>query len=416
MSNRANVYVDVSGEPVLVGVATFGSAMRKRAGVSTTFTYDETWLQRPDSYAIDPALSLFGRSTTVAGLPGCFQDCSPDRWGRNLVTTRLRALALRDANKPRDLTDVDYLLGVADLTRQGALRLRFGTDGPFLDPEAAVPQLIELPRLLAAADAIERDPDDQAALKNLLDAGSGSLGGARPKASIRDGDQLMIAKFPHKDDDWDVMVWEATALDLAEAAGIDVPSRRLTHLNRRAVLILDRFDRSEHGARVPYVSAMTLLNRRDNDTSDYLDVCDAITDEGASPDADLESLWRRVALSVAIHNTDDHMRNHGFLRARGGWTMSPLFDVNPEPDLAKDRVTGIDGARSHDDELLGLESLAGECRLPTDRRNTIARQVADAVSTWPDVARSHGAQRPDIELFRPAFERGISTLLGLATP
>ncbi|MDO9396162.1 MAG: HipA N-terminal domain-containing protein, partial [Herbiconiux sp.] len=218
MTTRTHVYADISGEPTLVGVAIFDPAVRRRAGVSTTFTYDETWLQRPGCYAIDPALSLFGRSTTVAGLPDCFQDCSPDRWGRNLITKRLRTLALRDESKPRDLTDVDYLLGVSDETRQGALRLRSGTQGPFLDPGREVPKLIELPRLLAAADALERDPDDQSALKNLLDAGSGSLGGARPKASVRDGDRLMIAKFPHRDDTWDVMAWEATALDLAEAA------------------------------------------------------------------------------------------------------------------------------------------------------------------------------------------------------
>ena len=180
---------------------------------------------------------LFGRSSTVPGLPGCFQDCSPDRWGRNLIEKRLRAFALREGTGQRTLTDVDYLLGVADLTRQGALRLRHGSDsvpsGPFIDPDTVVPKLLELPRLLAAADAVARDPDDQTAVKDLLDAGSGSLGGARPKASVREGERLMIAKFPHRDDTWDVMAWEATALDLAEGADISFLTRAANDPNQR---------------------------------------------------------------------------------------------------------------------------------------------------------------------------------------
>ena len=142
----------------------------------------------------------------------------------------------------------------------------------------------------------------------------------------------MIAKFPHREDDWDVMAWEATALELAEQAGIRVPGRRLVPINGRAVLILDRFDRTAEGHRLPYISAMTLLGKSDGDVADYTDVCDAISDEGAATSRDLEALWRRVAFSVAIHNTDDHMRNHGFTREPGGWTLAPIFDVNPNPE------------------------------------------------------------------------------------
>ena len=207
--------------------------------------------------------------------------------------------------------------------------------GPFIDPDTVVPKLLELPRLLAAADAVERDPDDQTAVKDLLDAGSGSLGGARPKASVREGERLMIAKFPHRDDTWDVMAWEATALDLAEEAGISVPGRRMTRINGRAVLILDRFDRTPDGRRVPYISAMTLLGRSDGDVSDYTDVCDAISDEGAATALDLEALWRRVAFSVAIHNTDDHLRNHGFpVRRAGGPWRQPSTSI-PTPTSAR---------------------------------------------------------------------------------
>lgn len=420
-SNRVLVYADTHGEPLLVGGLIFDAANRRRAGISSTFTYDPTWLARPDAYAIDPRLSLFGRSSTVAGLPGCFQDCSPDRWGRNLVEKRLRALALREGEGQRTLTDVDFLLGVADLTRQGALRLRHAStsdpttpNGPFLDPDTAVPKLLELPRLLAAADAVERDPDDQTAVKDLLDAGSGSLGGARPKASVREGDRLMIAKFPHRDDTWDVMAWEATALDLAENAGISVPGRRMTRIAGRAVLLLDRFDRTSEGHRLPYISAMTLLGRSDGDVSDYTDMCDAISDEGAATATDLEALWRRVAFSVAIHNTDDHLRNHGFTRAPGGWTLAPAFDVNPNPDIASNRVTGIDGARAMNDEALGLESLAAECRLDATRCAQIVAEILDATAGWENVARGHGVQQSEIARFENAFTTGARALGSLS--
>ncbi len=419
--NRVLVYADTTGEPVVVGSLIFNAAIRRRAGVSTTFTYHPNWLARPDTYAIDPQLSLFGRSSTVPGVPGCFQDCSPDRWGRNLVEKRLRALALRESTGQRTLTDVDILLGVADLTRQGALRLRHvsasaptAPSGPFIDPDTVVPKLLELPHLLAAVDAVERDPDDQTAIKSLLDAGSGSLGGARPKASVREGERLMIAKFPHRDDTWDIMAWEATALDLAEEAGIPVPRRRMTRINGRAVLILDRFDRTSEGRRLPYISAMTLLGRSDGDVSDYIDICDAISDEGAATTPDLDALWRRVAFSVAIHNTDDHLRNHGFTRAPGGWTLAPVFDINPNPDITSNRVTGIDGARAINDESLGLESLAAECRLDATRRSQIVTEILHATTDWAKVARAHGVHKSEISRFEKTFATGAQVLGSLS--
>ncbi|CAN5308392.1 HipA domain-containing protein [soil metagenome] len=413
MPESVHVYDDREGQPNLVGTLFFDASTRLRSGVSTTFTYDPAWLERADNYPIDPTLPIFVRSTTVPDLPGCFQDCSPDRWGRNLVTKRLRAESLRAGTTQRTLTDVDYLVGVSDLTRQGALRLRAGADGPFVAPDTSVPTLLELPRLLAAADAIVRDPDDQSAIKDLLDAGSGSLGGARPKASVRDGEQLMIAKFPHHDDGWDVMAWEATALDLAASCGIDVPERRLTRLNGRGVLVLDRFDRTPEGHRLPYVSAMTLLGASDGNPSDYTDICDAISDLGSATTADLAALWVRVAFSVAIHNTDDHMRNHGFTRSRGGWTLAPLFDVNPERDVAQPRVSGIDGARTPADETLGLASLAVECRLGESQRNENAERVVSAVREWESLARSNGISESEIASFAPAIEQGIAAVESL---
>jgi len=220
----------------------------------------------------------------------------------------------------------------------------------------------------------------------------------------------MIAKFPHGDDAWDVMAWEATALDLADAAGISVPGRRLTQVNGRAVLLLDRFDRTAAGHRLPYISAMTLLGRSDGDVSDYVDFCDAISDEGAATTTDLEALWRRTAFAVAVHNTDDHLRNHGFLRAQGGWTLAPIFDVNPDPDFHRNRVTGIDGARAIDDEALGLESLAAECRLSTSQRSQIATEILEATTRWETVARDHGIGQAEITRFERTFTVGAAAL------
>jgi len=177
-----------------------------------------------------------------------------------------------------------------------------------------------------------------AAIRDLLDAGSGSLGGARPKASVADGDRLLLVKFPHRNDDWDIMAWEKTALDLADAAGLPTPPHRLAKVGRRNVLVLDRFDRDGE-RRNPYVSAMTLIAGRDGDSHDYTDIAEYLPEHGSNVVSDMTGLFRRAAFSVAIHNTDDHMRNHGFLFHGAGWQLAPVFDVNPNPDLGAARQT-----------------------------------------------------------------------------
>lgn len=268
MSEAVLVSVELAGRTVDVGTAYFS---RRRDVLSTTFRYDEEYLSRQGAYAIDPAMPLAEGNHIVAGLPGAFADCAPDRWGRNLVAKSIRPRALREGKTSPSISEIDYLLGVSDLTRQGALRFRTRSEGPFLNPDLTVPKLVELPRLLRAADALARDPDDMSAVKDLLDAGSGSLGGARPKASVRDGERLFIAKFPHHSDEWDVIAWEKTALDLAHRAGIEVPARRLTSVGGRSVLVLERFDR-EVDRRVGYASAMTLLQSQDGIPQDYLEL------------------------------------------------------------------------------------------------------------------------------------------------
>lgn len=401
MTTEAIVYVDIGGTDALVGIAYF--SQRRGGPISTTFRYDQGWLARRGAFSIDPELGLSsGLLATPKRLPGAFSDCSPDRWGRRLVRKRVAG---------RQLTDVDYLLGVSDETRQGALRFKLTDDGAFQHPDSAVPRIMELPELLRAADTITRDPDDLAAIKTLLDAGSGSLGGARPKASVRDAHSLKIAKFPNVvDDEWDVMGWEKTALDLAALCDISVPVSLLLTVSGRHVLVLDRFDRTHEGHRLPYISAMTLAQRYDGGSNDYLDVVEPLEEQGSRVRDDLVDLWDRVALSVLIHNTDDHLRNHGFLRiAPSGWSLSPVFDINPNPDLREARVTGIMGALDPDEEFEGLMAFADACRITSSAAITRLSRLAGIVgSSWEAVARRNGLGDEEIRRFTPVFERAGS--------
>jgi len=287
------------------------------------------------------------------------------------------------------------------VTRQGSLRFRAETDGEFLAEGGNVPKLIELPRLLRAADVVGRD-DDLAAIKELLDAGTGSLGGARPKASVRDSDHLFIAKFPHGSDEWDVVAWEKTALDLAAKSGIRVPRCRLTKIQGRSVLLLERFDRRD-GRRVAYISAMTLLEAQDGDAHDYAEIAETLSDVGAVTTEDLRELWRRIAFSVLINNTDDHLRNHGFLREPGGWRLSPAFDINPNPDPAVSRQTGIGGAYDWAGALDALMTYAKEFRLTPKAAGETLDKVAAAVATWQESAALNGIRAGEVTRFADAF-------------
>jgi serine/threonine-protein kinase HipA len=406
---EVRVHVQLGGRTVAAGVAYFTVG---RGGVSTTFVYDPAYLANREGHDLEPAMPRRSGQQYTDALPRSFADCAPDRWGRSLIDKRRRALQGQAPQRLPSATEIDYLLGVSDLTRQGALRFTVG-DGPFLDPQDAVPKLVSLPRLLAAADEVESKDtqDDLAAVKALLDAGSGSLGGARPKASVRGNDgALLIAKFPHRDDEWDVMAWEKTALDLAESAGLRVPRRRLTKVGARNVLLIDRFDRGPQGTRRGYISAMTLLEARDGDERDYVDIAEGLSENGAQVNDDLAELFSRVAFNVAIHNTDDHLRNHGFLRSPGGWSLSPVFDVNPNPDLGRRRVTSVAGVVDVDDEVDALPVLAQECRLSAPRTRAAVGRVHAAVSQWRAVSAANGVATAEQHAFAEVFAHGLGAL------
>jgi serine/threonine-protein kinase HipA len=399
------VSLELDGRDVRVG--TVWGHRRGRAE-SATFQYDPAWLEHPSAYPLDPALPLVsGPFQTAAGqaLFGAMSDGAPDRWGRALRRRAELRRARAEGVTPRTIGKMDHLLGVRDDTRQGALRYRTDPRGPFLaTPESGVPAMLELPRLLAASTRVERDADDEEDLRLLLRAGS-SLGGARPKASVLTPDRrLAIAKFPSvRADEWDVMRWEMTALDIAADAGLATPERALIDVAGRAVLVLLRFDRRA-GARLGYLSAMSMLEAADGEQHSYLEIADAITAGSAAPDADLAELWGRMALSMLISNTDDHLRNHGFLRVRHGWRLAPCFDLNPNPGPGNHvRSLAVDEADMAA-PIATLLEVAGYFRLGASDAIRILSRIESAVSRWRDRAGANGLGGQECSRMEPAFE------------
>jgi serine/threonine-protein kinase HipA len=313
----------------------------------------------------------------------------------------------RAGETPRTLREIDYLLPVDDEARQGALRLAAVEGGPFraAAETTRIPPLIELPRLLSAAENVIGEADSEEDLRLLLAPGS-SLGGARPKASIRDRDgHLALAKFPHRDDEIDTVRWEATALALAQRARLTVPAWRLELVAGRPVLILRRFDRTASG-RIPFLSAMSMLGAEDHETRSYLELVDVLRRHGAAPKEDMRALWRRIVFSILISNTDDHLRNHAFLYGGpDGWGLAPAYDLNPVPVDIKPRVltTAIDlgDGRASLDLARGV---AAYFELADREARTIASEVGQAVAGWRQEAARHGLPAAAIDRMASAFE------------
>jgi serine/threonine-protein kinase HipA len=398
------VYVAVGEQNLLAG----RMYPHQRRGIeSASFVYSDRYLADPDAYALDPGLPLVtGTLQTPVGraLFGVFADSSPDRWGRTLIQRAERARAKATATAPRSMSEVDLLLGVRDDLRQGALRFRNNEQGPFLaTEESGVPAFTDLPVLLDIAARAERDTADYEDLRRLVRAGS-SLGGARPKAHVLDAaGRVAIAKFPSDSSDtWNVMAWEKVALDLARDAGVTVPDSQLIRIGNRNVLVVDRFDR-RGTARIGYASAMTMLEASDGYQRSYLEIAEVIEQRSTAVAAELRQLWRRIAFSILISNTDDHLRNHGFLHERGdSWILSPAFDLNPQPG-SEDLSTAIDytDTRASVDTLM---SVADYFRLEASAALEVLAEVTRAVTRWRTVAKFHGLLQQDLNAMEPAFE------------
>ncbi|MEQ1908699.1 MAG: HipA domain-containing protein [Vicinamibacterales bacterium] len=407
MDREALVYADLEGVPHLVG--RLWARVRKNKETAT-FQYDAGWLQHAMRFSLEPALGLDpGQFHAQADMPmfGAIGDSAPDRWGRALMRRMERRRAELEGTTPRTLQEIDYLLLVDDEARQGALRFAEREGGPFLREHGVkrIPPLVELPRLLSATErVIDEDPTDED-LRLLLAPGS-SLGGARPKASVREQDgHLAIAKFPRRDDEYNTVIWEAVALELARKAGLSVASARLETVEGRAVLLLRRFDR-DGARRIPFLSAMSMLGARDNQTRSYLEIVDALRQHGAAPREDIHALWRRLVFNILISNTDDHLRNHGFLyEGQGGWRLSPAYDLNPVPVDVKPRI--LSTAVNEDDTTASLTlamEVAGYFELSDPEAREVAGTVGRAVATWRAEAAGHGLSKAAIDRMASAFE------------
>jgi len=407
MDRMVLVYVDLDGVPHLTGRLW---SRTRRGRETATFEYDAGWLENPARFSLEPALQLGpGPFHTPTDLPmfGAIGDSAPDRWGRALMRRMERRLAEREKHTPRTLQEIDYLLLVDDEARQGALRFAEREGGPFLRDEGVTrtPLLIELPRLLSATERVVDDEDTDEDLRLLLAPGS-SLGGARPKASVRDRDgHLAIAKFPRRDDEYNTVLWESVSLTLAARAGISVPVARVETVAGKPVLLLRRFDR-DGARRIPFLSSMSMLGARDNETRSYLEIVDALRQHGAAPKEDMQALWRRLVFNILVSNTDDHLRNHGFLYAgSGGWRLSPAYDLNPVPVDIKPRV--LTTAINEDDPTASLAlalEVAGYFELDDAHARAVAGSVAHAVATWRDEAARHGLTKAEIDRVASAFE------------
>jgi serine/threonine-protein kinase HipA len=400
------VHIDLNGRTRQVGLA---RSNRVRGKETVLFEYADAWLDDPGRFSLQPALAM----TRGAFAPphgqavfGSIGDSAPDTWGRRLMQRAERRSAERGGRALRTLAESDYLLGVADETRLGALRFRRVGEEVFQAPvRAGVPALIELGRLLRITERILRDEETDEDLQLIFAPGS-SLGGARPKASVIDRHgHLSIAKFPKETDDYSMETWEEIALRLAGKAGIATPEHELVKVAGKAVLLSRRFDRA--GAiRIPFLSAMAMMAAKDGERGSYPEIVDVLTRHGARARTDALALYRRVAFSVLISNVDDHLRNHGFLwLGKAGWSLSPAYDLNPVPADIKARVltTNInldEGTCSID----LLESAAEFFGLSLPRAQTIIKEVAAVTATWRDTAKKAGARPAEIHRMASAFE------------
>lgn len=414
--SRLEVWID---DESLGGSALVGrlSKTASRTGDTINFEYDPDWLTSAGpvtAFPLDHELySGAGQQYARAGaneLSGAFQDCSPDRWGKRLMDRREAIEAREEGRKARNLRAWDYLVGVNDESRMGALRLVDPESGRYVDDRTlSAPPITELSRLEDIAARVERgdvDLSDEMVrwIKQIVAPGA-SLGGARPKASFRDrAGQLWLAKFPSNDDRVNVGLWEFLTYQLSLDAGIHMPEARLMQFSDRGhTYAVRRFDRTTNSRRM-FSSAMTQLDATDSDGHSYLDLVQIIETSGTSTQIarDLEQLFRRVLFNILIGNRDDHLRNHGFMRAGDGWQLSPAFDVNPNPD--KDHhILAIDDRDPSPDSGL-LLATADYYRLSRKASAAVTEHVRAAVRGWEMRARALGAPLSETALMQAVID------------
>lgn len=383
-----------------------------------SFEYAEAWLQSGNVQSLDPDLQLYSGQQYLREEKinfGIFLDSSPDRWGRVLMDRRETLLARREERKARTLFETDYLLGVFDGHRMGALRFKEDEAGEFLNnnKEMASPPWTSIRELEEATMRLEEeDVDETEKLKwlNMLMAPGSSLGGARPKASVvNTKGQLWIAKFPSKNDNKDVGAWEKVVHELAVQAGLHVADAMTgTYYSKQHTFLTKRFDRNTKGERIHFASAMTLLGQTDGTNFQsgvsYLDLAGFIMQHGSQVDQDLEELWRRIVFYICVSNTDDHLRNHGFLLSDTGWKLSPAYDINPV-----ETGNGLSLNISENDNTLDLDLarvVSPYFRISTKRAEEIIIQTKKAIVKWKALAEKQGISKTQRDMMAKAFRHG----------
>jgi serine/threonine-protein kinase HipA len=377
------------------------------------FEYSPDWLKGGTAQSLDPQLQFYeGRQIANSEAPnfGMFLDSSPDRWGRSVMQRREAEDARAEGREPKTLAESDYLLGVSDLHRVGGLRFKLEQEGPFLDDRIknAAPPMTSIRELEAASLELESGGEIKHLEQvRLLLAPGASLGGSRPKSGVVDRNgKLWVAKFPSRNDDYDVGAWEEVVLKLASACGIDVPegtSRKFS--GKWRTFLSQRFDRDRNGERIHVASAMALLGKKDGDGASsgvsYLDIA-KLASAGADPNVDLPQLWRRIAFNVAVSNADDHLRNHGFILNPQGWKLAAAYDMNPVP-YAK----GLNLNISEHSNVLDLDlviEVAPYFRVGSrDNAARIIHEIASKVARWRNVATSSGLGKNEQNRMASAF-------------
>ena len=415
---KRTIRVHIGDEARLVGMLHYD---QQGARESAVFEYDATWLADAERFAIEPGLALvpgpqFHRKTRDGSVfHAVIADTEPDGWGRRVIK-RDHAKRRQDARRageavaPSPLNSLDYLLAVDDFSRVGALRLQ-DENGRFQraseDGRRTTPPLIELAHLLAATRAVETNTETSADLAYLRGRGT-SLGGLRPKCSVIDDDgQLAIGKFPSVADERSVTRGEVLAMRLAKRAGIDAAKARLIDSDGTPVALIRRFDRPAGGGRLMYASAATMLGAEPGDPGEhaYTELVDALRQNGATPQADIEELWRRIAFSILITNVDDHLLNHGFLHVRRGlWRLAPAFDINPFPERVRELKTWVSEETGPEATIEALMSVLPYFRLSLARAKAILAEVEHGVAAWRDEGQALGMTASDLDSFVDAFE------------
>lgn len=384
-----------------------------------SFEYNPEWIKSEHVQLLDPQLQMYTgiqyqRDKEKSNF-GMFLDSSPDRWGRILMRRREAALARLDNRPENHFFETDYLLGVYDEHRMGALRFKEIIEGPYLNdnkefatpPWTSIRELEEISLKLEINDIVD-DPDYLKWLSMLIAPGS-SLGGARPKASVLDTKKhLWIAKFPSRNDDTDMGAWEAITYEMALQAGIRMShSQAKKFNNNHHTFLTKRFDRTDSGERVHFASAMTLLGYNDgqdfSEGASYLELLEFIVRNGADAHADLEELWRRIVFSICVSNTDDHLRNHGFILTPSGWKLSPAYDINPN-----ENGNGLKLNISESDNALEIDlamEVAPYFRLDASQAHKIVKQVKRSVLEWRKIAKKYGISKNNLELKARAFRQ-----------